>query len=169
MASKPSILHLGQEPKWHQDLYKKLETHFNVIRPSDEERQRPEFLKALKEKRWGDFVAIMRPFWNTGGEMGRWDKEMIPLLPSSVKVYASAGAGFDWVDTDILAERGEIRPMSRPTECTTDKQHRHHLLQRRRRFLRVSRRLSSVLDHLYFPQPRLVSNGCSQRQSRRAV
>lgn len=108
MASKPSILHLGQEPKWHKDLYKKLETHYNIIRPSDEERERPAFLKALKEKRWGDFVAIMRPFWNTGGEMGRWDKEMIPLLPSSVKVYASAGAGFDWVDTDILAERGKL-------------------------------------------------------------
>lgn len=39
--------------------------------------------------------------------MGRIDRELISLLPDSVKVYASAGAGFDWVDTDILAEKGK--------------------------------------------------------------
>lgn len=38
--------------------------------------------------------------------MGRWDKEMIPLIPKSCKIFASAGAGFDWADVDILAERG---------------------------------------------------------------
>lgn len=109
MASKPSILHLGDPPRWHADLYSKLTTHFNVITPTAAERERPEFLKALKEKRWGNFIAIMRPFWNTGGEGGRVDREMISLFPEGVKVYASAGAGFDWVDTDILAERGMIR------------------------------------------------------------
>lgn len=40
--------------------------------------------------------------------MGRWDRELIEQLPKSVKVSASAGAGFDWVDTDILAESGEL-------------------------------------------------------------
>lgn len=40
--------------------------------------------------------------------MGRWDRELIEHLPKSVKVSASAGAGFDWVDTDILAEAGEL-------------------------------------------------------------
>lgn len=39
--------------------------------------------------------------------MGRWDRELIEQLPKSVKVSASAGAGFDWVDTDIMAESGE--------------------------------------------------------------
>lgn len=107
MSSKPSILHLGDPCRWHADLYKKLETNFTIIRPSAEERERSAFLTALKEKRWGNFVAIMRPFWNTGGEMGRIDRELISLLPDSVKVYASAGAGFDWVDTDILAEKGK--------------------------------------------------------------
>jgi lactate dehydrogenase-like 2-hydroxyacid dehydrogenase len=28
------------------------------------------------------------------------------LLPSSLKIYASAGAGYDWVDTKALAARG---------------------------------------------------------------
>lgn len=40
--------------------------------------------------------------------MGRWDAELISLLPSSVKVFASAGAGFDWADTKLLGERGII-------------------------------------------------------------
>lgn len=39
--------------------------------------------------------------------MGKWDRELIELLPQTVKVYASAGAGFDWVDTSTLAEFGK--------------------------------------------------------------
>ena len=38
--------------------------------------------------------------------MGNWDEELVSLLPASCKVYASAGAGFDWVDTAALAKRG---------------------------------------------------------------
>lgn len=38
--------------------------------------------------------------------MGRWDKELVPLIPESCKIFASAGAGFDWADVDLLAERG---------------------------------------------------------------
>ena len=40
--------------------------------------------------------------------MGRWDRELIELLPESMKVMASAGAGFDWVDTETLGEHGEL-------------------------------------------------------------
>lgn len=40
--------------------------------------------------------------------MGRWDRELVELLPESVKVYASAGAGFDWIDTACLAGYGEL-------------------------------------------------------------
>lgn len=101
------MLHIGDPVKWNLELYSQFSSGFTVIRPSFEERQRPEFMKALKEKKWGDFAAIFRPFWNTGGEMGRWDKEMIPLVPESCKIFASAGAGFDWADVDILAQRGK--------------------------------------------------------------
>jgi lactate dehydrogenase-like 2-hydroxyacid dehydrogenase len=41
--------------------------------------------------------------------MGRWDAELIDLLPDSVKVFASAGAGFDWADTKLLGEKGMVR------------------------------------------------------------
>ena len=38
--------------------------------------------------------------------MAKWDRKLIEALPKSLKVIASAGAGYDWVRTDILAERG---------------------------------------------------------------
>jgi len=40
--------------------------------------------------------------------MGRWDKEMVPLIPESCRIFASAGAGFDWADVDLLADRGIV-------------------------------------------------------------
>jgi lactate dehydrogenase-like 2-hydroxyacid dehydrogenase len=106
MAAKPIVLHLGDPVEYNVELYKQLQDSYTVIRPSLEERQRDAFIQALREKKWGDFEGIMRPFWGTGGEMGRWDREMIPLLPKSLKVFASAGAGYDWADVDILAEHG---------------------------------------------------------------
>ncbi|KAL4884252.1 hypothetical protein BJY04DRAFT_206064 [Aspergillus karnatakaensis] len=102
----PTILHLGDPIKYNHDIYTRFSSQFTIIRPSTEERQRDEFIKALKENRWGEFDAIFRPFWNTGGEMGRWDRELIELLPKSVKISASAGAGYDWVDVDVLGEYG---------------------------------------------------------------
>jgi hypothetical protein len=105
-STKPIVLHIGDHVKWNTEFYAQFSKDFTVIRPSLEELQRPEFMKALKEKRWGNFSAIFRPFWNTGGEMGRWDGELVPLIPSSCKIFASAGAGFDWADVDILAARG---------------------------------------------------------------
>ena len=38
--------------------------------------------------------------------MGQWDDELIHLLPSSVRIFASAGAGFNWADTEALGRRG---------------------------------------------------------------
>ena len=43
--------------------------------------------------------------------MGQWDAELIGLLPESVKVFASAGAGFDWADTKLLGSRGKKMPI----------------------------------------------------------
>jgi lactate dehydrogenase-like 2-hydroxyacid dehydrogenase len=102
--SKPIVLHLGDDIKWSHDLYKTFTSHFEIKRSHS--MSRPDFINALKQKTFGDFFAIYRPFWNTGGEMGNWDDELISLLPASCKIYASAGAGFDWVDTAALAKRG---------------------------------------------------------------
>ncbi|RDW74409.1 D-mandelate dehydrogenase-like dehydrogenase [Aspergillus mulundensis] len=107
-TTKPTILHLGDPIKYNPDLYTTFSTHFTVLRPPTPERTRESFKTALRENRYGSFTAILRPFWNTGGEMGKWDKELIDLLPKSVRIFASAGAGFDWVDTGYLAEKGII-------------------------------------------------------------
>lgn len=101
---KPIVLHLGDDIRWNHNLYNKFQDAFEIRRSYS--MSRSEFIRALKEHRFGDFFAIYRPFWNTGGEMGNWDEELISLLPNSCKVYASAGAGFDWVDTGALAKKG---------------------------------------------------------------
>ncbi|KAK1774754.1 D-mandelate dehydrogenase [Copromyces sp. CBS 386.78] len=105
---RPIVLHIGDPIRYNPATYAEFSQAFEVIRPSTAERGRSEFKNALQEQRWGDFSAIFRPFWGTGGEMGRWDAELIDLLPTSVKVFASAGAGFDWADTKLLGERGII-------------------------------------------------------------
>ena len=73
--SKPTILHLGDDIRWNHDLYEVLKSKFNVERTYSMGRE--EFKKALHEKRWGNFVGLYRPFWNTGGEMGNWDEELM--------------------------------------------------------------------------------------------
>ncbi|KAJ5894469.1 D-isomer specific 2-hydroxyacid dehydrogenase NAD-binding [Penicillium taxi] len=103
--TKPIVLHLGDDIRWNHELYSKLNDQFEIQRAYS--MSRPEFVRALKERKFGDFFAIYRPFWNTGGEMGNWNEELISLLPSSCKIYASAGAGFDWVDTACLAKKGD--------------------------------------------------------------
>lgn len=37
--------------------------------------------------------------------MGQWDDELIGYLPDSVRIFASAGAGFNWADVDALGRR----------------------------------------------------------------
>lgn len=107
-STKPIVLHIGDPIKYNPDTYALLSEQFTVVRPSAAERERPEFMRGLREGRWGNFSAIFRPFWGTGGEMGNWDAELIALLPESVRVFASAGAGFDWADTETLGKRGEF-------------------------------------------------------------
>ena len=106
-SPRPSILHLGDEIIYNPEVYNRLESHFNIIRPAPADLERSAFIRHLGEGTWGDFSAIMKPFWSTGGQMHPWDKELINLLPPSMEVMAGAGAGFDWVDVKALAKRGE--------------------------------------------------------------
>ncbi|KAK8054721.1 hypothetical protein PG994_009788 [Apiospora phragmitis] len=107
-TKKPVVLHIGDPIQYNPATYAALSSAYTVIRPPTAERSRPEFLRALRERRWGDFDAVLRPFWGTGGEMGRWDRELVSLLPQSVRVFASAGAGFDWADVELLGARGIV-------------------------------------------------------------
>jgi lactate dehydrogenase-like 2-hydroxyacid dehydrogenase len=104
---KYTILHIGDDIVYNPDYFKdSFFSKFNVVQPSLEDRQRPAFIAALKAKKWGDFHAVFRPFWNSGGEMGKWDQELVPHLPSTCKIFASAGAGYDWADIPTLSSHG---------------------------------------------------------------
>jgi hypothetical protein len=86
---KPTILHLGDDIKWNHDLYDKLTQKFNIIRTHSIKRD--DFKRALQEKKYGNFVAMYRPFWNTGGEMGNWDAELmyVSLPPTQTSTNIS--------------------------------------------------------------------------------
>ena len=122
MEAKPIVLHLGDPIKYNAALHEQLASKYTIIRPLDEERTRPEFIKALRERRWGSFTAIMRPFFGSGGEMGRLDRQLVPELPPSLKVYASAGAGHDWADIDVMADHGILycNGAGAPSEAVAD-------------------------------------------------
>ena len=75
LAIKPLILHLGDDVRWNHDLYGRLKERFDIARSYSMGRN--DFKMALKTSVFGDFVAIYRPFWNTGGEMGNWDMELM--------------------------------------------------------------------------------------------
>jgi len=72
---KPILLHLGDDVQWNRALYEKLEEKFDIKRSYS--MNRTDFKAALQAKQFGDFVAMYRPFWNTGGEMGNWDEELM--------------------------------------------------------------------------------------------
>lgn len=104
---KPRVLHIGDPIRYNPETWAEFAARFDVVRPATAaDRERAPFLQGLRDRRWGDFDAVYRPFWGSGGEMGRWDAELIALLPDSVKVFASAGAGYDWADVELLGERG---------------------------------------------------------------
>ena len=97
------MLHLGDPIKYNFDFYdNEFSSKFQVVRNEDLDRE--SFIQALKDKKYGDFSAIFRPHFQTGGEMGQWDEELIQYLPSSVRIFASAGAGFNWADVDVLGK-----------------------------------------------------------------
>lgn len=77
-TSKPTILHLGDDIRWNHALYKELGEKFHIERSYSMDRE--DFKRALRDRRWGDFVGMYRPFWNTGGEMGNWDEELMYVL-----------------------------------------------------------------------------------------
>ncbi|KAL8998712.1 MAG: hypothetical protein Q9169_002267 [Polycauliona sp. 2 TL-2023] len=105
-SDRARILFLGDDITYNPEIYQRLDSHFDIVHPAPADLQRPAFLQHLRDGSWGRFQAIMRPSWHTGGEMGNWDKELIELLPPGLKVYASAGAGYDWVDVFCLARHG---------------------------------------------------------------
>lgn len=102
--AKPIVLHIGDPIKYNHDFFEnEFLKQFDVRH--NEDLDRASFIKALKDKKYGDFSAIFRPHFQSGGEMGQWDDELISLLPPSLRIFASAGAGYNWADVDALGRR----------------------------------------------------------------
>jgi hypothetical protein len=77
---KPILLHLGADIKWNHELYGELQSLFQIARSHSMDREL--FKDALRTNKFGDFVAMYRPFWSTGGEMGNWDEELMYVTDS---------------------------------------------------------------------------------------
>lgn len=75
--SKPIVLHCGDDVQSEKnlELYKKMQEKFDIKRSWSMSRQN--FIEALQNKTFGDFYAIYRPVYQTGGEMGQWDAELM--------------------------------------------------------------------------------------------
>jgi hypothetical protein len=131
-----TVLHLGDDIVYNPDFYKTFSSQFHIVQPSLEERQRDSFIAALKERKWGDFHAVFRPFWNSGGEMGKWDQDLVPHLPKTCKIFASAGAGYDWADIPTLSEYGKYYKFNVPQHANRT---RDYILQRCPGVVRSSR------------------------------
>lgn len=105
MSNKPIVLHIGEPIKYNHTAYnEEFSKRFDVRQ--NEDLDRASFMQALRDNKYGKFSAIFRPHFQTGGEMGQWDEELIALLPPSVRIFASAGAGYNWADVDALGKRG---------------------------------------------------------------
>ncbi|RAK99934.1 D-mandelate dehydrogenase-like dehydrogenase [Aspergillus ibericus CBS 121593] len=102
---KPIILHLGDPIAYNHSLYDgAFSSRFTIIR--NEDLTRESFIEALKTNKYGPITALFRPHFASGNEMIPWDASLISLLPPSVKIFASAGAGYDTVSIPALTARG---------------------------------------------------------------
>lgn len=77
----------------------------NVAQQEYAKGTREEFLSDLKSGKYDDVVAIYRSNDSTS-ITGRFDKELVSLLPSSLKFITHNGAGYDNIDVPACTERG---------------------------------------------------------------
>ena len=115
VTRKIKVLQLGTS--WtglNNAAVERFKATFDVIPLSQEEMERRNFIKSLKSGAWGDFDAIIRPIVASGAETEPWDDDIVSALPKSLKIYASVGAGYDWMDIPLLTQRGKL------TLLTTD-------------------------------------------------
>lgn len=97
-----SILTIGKlvfaEQEFNASPYKI--KHF----PLTELKSREEFFDRIKGPEYSDVQAIYRRLHDR--VIGRFDKEVIDALPSSVKVISNAGAGYDQIDVAACTQKG---------------------------------------------------------------
>ncbi|CCG82810.1 26S proteasome regulatory subunit rpn2 [Taphrina deformans PYCC 5710] len=76
----------------------------NLTFPTSSKSSRDDFLASLKGGEYERVAAINRHLHDK--TIGRFDAEIIGALPSSVKLIANIGAGYDQIDVQAATERG---------------------------------------------------------------
>src|SRR6266480_1112504 len=148
--AKPILLHLGDDIRWNHALYEKLEERFDIRRSYS--MNRADFKTALEAKQFGDFVAMYRPFWNTGGEMGNWDEDLMYARYCDTVTFGIFTQETQLITSHFLQDLRQRRSRFRLGRHKTSGQERRSLLQCRGRMHRISRRCSHMARFEQLPQ-----------------
>ncbi|KAF2472027.1 glyoxylate reductase [Lindgomyces ingoldianus] len=100
--TKPKVLLLGEIEHAH-DSWNSLSTLAELIIPNA--RSRNEFLEECKSGQLDGVLVVYRTFASVD-ITGRFDKELVQLLPKSLKFICHNGAGYDQVDVHVCTDRG---------------------------------------------------------------
>ncbi|KIW06647.1 hypothetical protein, variant [Verruconis gallopava] len=118
VMGKPKALLLG-EIEHAKDSWTALSKLADLVEP--EAKTRDEFLDECRSGKFDGVLVVYRTF-NSYDITGRFDEELVPLLPDSVKFICHNGAGYDQIDVAECTKRG-IRVSNVPKivdDCTAD-------------------------------------------------
>jgi len=107
---KPKVLLLGEIEHAH-DAWNSLANLAELVEP--ESRSRAEFLEECKEGKLEGVLVAYRTF-NSVDITGKFDEELVALLPESLKFICHNGAGYDQVDVHACSKR-DIHVSNVPT------------------------------------------------------
>ncbi|KAI9674729.1 MAG: hypothetical protein M1817_001633 [Caeruleum heppii] len=110
VSSRPKVLLLGQIDH-ATDLWNSLSDKADLIEPTA--RSREEFVKECHDGALDGVVAVYRTFGSVQ-ITGRFDEELVKVLPGSLKFIAHNGAGYDQIDVAACTAR-DIRVSNTPT------------------------------------------------------
>ncbi|KAK5076475.1 glyoxylate reductase [Lithohypha guttulata] len=101
VAAKPKILLLG-EIDHAQEQWQGLSGLGELIKPQATNRE--EFIAECNNGRFDDVVAAYRTF-TSAAITGRFDQELVDVLPKSWRYLCHNGAGYDQIDPDACSQR----------------------------------------------------------------
>ncbi|KAF2120824.1 glyoxylate reductase [Lophiotrema nucula] len=116
--ARPKALLLGLIEHAHES-WNALSSIAELVTP--QARNRAEFIEECRSGRLNGVVAIYRTF-DSLEITGRFDEELVKVLPASVKFVCHNGAGYDQVDVPVCSGRG-IKVSNTPNavnDCTAD-------------------------------------------------
>ncbi|KAK4938318.1 hypothetical protein LTR10_021202 [Elasticomyces elasticus] len=100
--SKPTVLLIGGLTHANKE-WNEYGSKYNLKEFLKEDRQ--EFLSNMKNGKYDDVVALYRSN-NSVAQTGPFNKELISLLPKSLKFICHNGAGYDNIDVDACTQKG---------------------------------------------------------------